>query len=190
MRGRLRVLQRLQTNHEGDAGGIAVEASAPTPLDAGPDTAGPRVYARCTTARPPSSPLSVDGGPAVLADGGASFFTKHPPPIVTSSGGPVLKTPRIVPIFFADDPLADDLERFVMTVGCTDYWREAVGEYGVGDATRRWASSGTEREESDHWSPSTLGVTERASSTNASHKSTANLDTLPEWCRHRASAYC
>jgi hypothetical protein len=55
-------------------------------------------------------------------------------PQLVSFGGPVLTAPRIVPITYLGDPLADAIEDFVGSVGCTDYWRSAVSEYGVGQA--------------------------------------------------------
>lgn len=55
-------------------------------------------------------------------------------PQLISFGGPVLTAPRIVPITYLGDPLADAIEDFVGSVGCTDYWRTAVSEYGVGQA--------------------------------------------------------
>ena len=55
-------------------------------------------------------------------------------PEIVSFGGPVMSAPRIVPITYAGDPLADQIEDFVGSVGCTDYWRSAVSEYGVGEA--------------------------------------------------------
>lgn len=50
------------------------------------------------------------------------------------ASGPAIEHPRLVPIFFADDPRQHDLERFVGSVGCTDYFR-SIAEYGVLDAT-------------------------------------------------------
>lgn len=96
---------------------------------------------RCTTPRP--APPAQDGGAAPGLDGGAAdadadagrgYFDRHPWASVVDQGGPVLASPHLVPVFFADDPLADDLERFVDSVGCTDYFRAIANEYGVGDA--------------------------------------------------------
>lgn len=123
----------------GDEGGI--KHTGP-PDDAGADAHVP-LAPRCTEKRAPT-PV-VDGpGPSPLPDGGLSFFQKHPLPQLQDNGGPLLTSPRVVPIFFAGDPLADDLEDFVASMGCTAYWREAVGEYGIGDALAAPAAHLTE----------------------------------------------
>ncbi len=63
------------------------------------------------------------GGPTVYAM-----------PEVLSSGGRVLRNPRVIPITFAGDYNRDDVEDFVASFGCTAYWRAISREYGVGDA--------------------------------------------------------
>jgi hypothetical protein len=62
----------------------------------------------------------------------------HPaPPYVETYGGPVLASPRIVPVFFSnDDPtMVTELKDFVSKVGATKYWAANTTEYGVGPAT-------------------------------------------------------
>lgn len=62
----------------------------------------------------------------------------HPaPPKVISYGGPVLKNPKIVPIFFSnDDPnFTAGVIDFTNKVGGTAYWAANTTEYGVGPAT-------------------------------------------------------
>jgi hypothetical protein len=56
------------------------------------------------------------------------------PPFVVSSGGPVIARPIFVPITFDGDPLRDELEDAVSSIGCTSYWHSIVRDYGVGDA--------------------------------------------------------
>ncbi len=83
-----------------------------------------------------------DGGPAG-DDGGAKkdgqssgFPAAHPAtPKVTSYGGPVLKTPRIVPMIFSGDAYANDIKTFTQKIGGSAYWKAATTEYGVGAAT-------------------------------------------------------
>jgi hypothetical protein len=58
-------------------------------------------------------------------------------PRAVSSGGPVMRAPEVVPVFFPEDVLRDDIEQFVSTVGATDYWSAVTGEYGVGPLTAR-----------------------------------------------------
>jgi hypothetical protein len=61
----------------------------------------------------------------------ASFPT---PPQVADFGGPVLASPKFVPVFFpGDDPTTvGQIEDFVNRVGQTSYWTAIVTEYGVG----------------------------------------------------------
>ncbi len=53
-----------------------------------------------------------------------------------TGGGPVLASPKIVPIFFATDDTTTtaSLADFVNKVGATQYWKAAVTEFGVGPA--------------------------------------------------------
>lgn len=61
----------------------------------------------------------------------------HAPfPLVTPHGGRVLKNIEIVPVYFGEDPLFDDLERFNSWVVASDYWKHVGAEYGVEAGTR------------------------------------------------------
>jgi hypothetical protein len=113
----------------GDDGGATEPPLPPPPPPPPPkDDGGVHVPVapRCTAARPADK----------LADMPAptGFFATHPLPQLMNQGGAVLASPRVVPIFFAGDPMATALEDFVASIGCTEHWRTAVGEYGVGDA--------------------------------------------------------
>ena len=55
-------------------------------------------------------------------------------PQVLSFGGSPLAAPTLVSVTFAGDALADPLDDFVASVGCTSYWRTIGADYGVGDA--------------------------------------------------------
>jgi hypothetical protein len=59
---------------------------------------------------------------------------KPTPPTIVSLGGPVLATPKVVPVFFSnDDPLITaGLADFTSKVGATEYWTATTAEYGVG----------------------------------------------------------
>jgi hypothetical protein len=58
---------------------------------------------------------------------------EHAPfPQVLSAGGPVLNTPTIVPIFFANDPDQAQIEQFLMELATSTYWSATTAEYGVG----------------------------------------------------------
>ena len=93
---------------------------------------------KCTAAPYPDAGVSTfDAGDTSDADVDAGDTDAQPPlgpPQLASFGGPVLHNPRIVPITYANDDLADQIEDFVDSFGCTDYWRQAVSEYGVGQA--------------------------------------------------------
>jgi hypothetical protein len=60
-----------------------------------------------------------------------------PPPQVESGGGAVLKAPRVVPVYFANDDaaLVTQDKDFVNKVGATSYWAATTTEYGVGPLT-------------------------------------------------------
>ena len=79
------------------------------------------------------------GGPDMLGpspDMSPEPFPAFSPsmPQCVSSGGPVLASPRFVPVFFGDDDPAfvAQVEDFLAKVGGTNYWKAAVSEYGVG----------------------------------------------------------
>ena len=106
---------------------------ATTPLDEVAGAESPAFATRrapsCVAARGP-----VVVPPAAPGAAAAAFAATHPVPRAFSAGGPVLASPHLVPIVFRGDPLTRKIEDFVGSIGCTDYWHAAVGEYGVGDA--------------------------------------------------------
>src|SRR5947209_440922 len=62
-------------------------------------------------------------------DAGAALH----PPYIMSSGGPVISNPAFVAITFDGDDMRDPIEDFIDSIGCTDYWRSIVRDYGVND---------------------------------------------------------
>lgn len=62
------------------------------------------------------------------------FFAKHPLAQLAYHGGATLPSPRIIGIFLGDDKLQRSTEALLQSFGCTPYWRDAVAEYGIGDA--------------------------------------------------------
>ena len=56
------------------------------------------------------------------------------PPQLQFQGGPTLQRATFIPITYDADEYRNDIEDFVASVGCTDYWRAAMNDYGVGDA--------------------------------------------------------
>ncbi len=76
-----------------------------------------------------------DGGapPVFMGDLDASFDANHPrAPQVVTLGGPTLSMPVFISITFPGDDMRDQVEDFVDSVGCTDYWRAVASDYGVG----------------------------------------------------------
>ncbi|HKO48361.1 MAG TPA: hypothetical protein VJV79_11585 [Polyangiaceae bacterium] len=87
------------------------------------------------------------GGAAGLADAefaGASGAASagfvpapHAPfPLVTDHGGPRIKNIELVPVYFGDDPLRAELERFNSWIVESNYWKHTGAEYGVHPGTR------------------------------------------------------
>jgi hypothetical protein len=86
---------------------------------------------------------STGGSGGTSGDGALGMPSDHypapfpAPPQVQDFGGPVLASPKIVPVFFAGDDAATmgQIVDFVDEVGAGSYWTAAVSEYGVGPAT-------------------------------------------------------
>lgn len=55
------------------------------------------------------------------------------PPYINDTGGPTISNPSFVAITFNGDDMRDQIEDFVGSVGCTDYWRSIVRDYGIND---------------------------------------------------------
>jgi hypothetical protein len=72
---------------------------------------------------------SVEAGPFVPA--------AHPaPPQVGSFGGPVIVSPKIIPVFFAgDSAMQKQVEQFLAQLPGSEYWSTTTSEYGVGQPT-------------------------------------------------------
>lgn len=67
-----------------------------------------------------------------LFDGNAEPAKHVSYPQVRNYGGPVLDSPRVVPIFFANDPRQQRVESFLSQLSASEYWNATTGEYGVG----------------------------------------------------------
>jgi hypothetical protein len=78
---------------------------------------------------------SSDGG----SDGSTyPAFSPTDVPRIVTAGGPVIASPKIVPVFFASDSdttMTNALADFALKVGQTQYWAMSVKDYGVGAAT-------------------------------------------------------
>jgi hypothetical protein len=106
--------------------------------------------AGCGATVPQAAPAGSDAGEetsttaptkdAAVADSAPELYPAEAPPTppqVVSQGGPVLASPKIVPVFFAgDDPTTvASLTDFANKIGQTQYWAAITTEYGVGPAT-------------------------------------------------------
>jgi len=66
-------------------------------------------------------------------DGGAFVIGAHPPlPQIQKGPGSVLKTPKVVPIFFPNYDYHSEVVDLVNTIGQQPYWAASTAEYGVG----------------------------------------------------------
>jgi hypothetical protein len=85
----------------------------------------------------PDVPPPPDAGPAPDAADAAPPKPLPKPtfPEVQSRGGPVIKTPKVVPIVFANDPLATKITDFTTKIAASSYWKNVGLEYGVGPIT-------------------------------------------------------
>jgi len=110
-----------------------------TPKSGSDGTGGSIAGVSSSSSESSSSAGGMDAGPDV--DNGMPsdvYPAPHPDaPRVVNLGGPVLKNPKIYPVFFAnDDPaITAGLSDFVNVIGTTAYWTANVGEYGIGPAT-------------------------------------------------------
>lgn len=85
-----------------------------------------------------SESASAGSGQGGLVDTPSNGFSApHPPlPQVIHEGGPVLKTPKIHPIYFSnDDPsVTSKFTDFLSKIGASSYWKATTEEYGIGAA--------------------------------------------------------
>jgi hypothetical protein len=107
-------------------------------------TGGKTTSTTTTTTATTASSSSGDG-----AQGNPSNTYPAPfpaPPQVQNFGGPVLSSPKFVPVFFSNDDAAtvSQVEDFLSKIGAGSYWTAAVSEYGVGAGTSTASVSLTE----------------------------------------------
>lgn len=63
----------------------------------------------------------------------AAYPADHPPlPQVANNGGPVLKTPKIVPVVFPGFSFKNEVVDLAAKMGKSAYWKAVTSEYGVG----------------------------------------------------------
>ncbi len=85
--------------------------------------------------QPPAAPPNAGNPPAPLDHGAPSdkypAFTPDVPQL-RNNGGHVLANPVVVTITWPGDANVDTFEHIGDTLGATQYWKDVVGEYGVG----------------------------------------------------------
>src|SRR5215471_17660729 len=99
-----------------------------------------------STGNPLGCAIAADAGlpePFSLEAGALPEMTDLPQ--IVNGGGPVLHHATFVSVSFAGQSYVPQLDDFVGTLGCTDYWRTVGQDYGVGDATATAAVHLTEQ---------------------------------------------
>ncbi|HEY1954859.1 MAG TPA: hypothetical protein VGH28_04590 [Polyangiaceae bacterium] len=66
------------------------------------------------------------------ADQDAGLAPPPAAPQVQNQGGSIFASPRVVPIFFANDPAQSQIEDFLKQLAASTYWSATTSEYGVG----------------------------------------------------------
>lgn len=101
-------------------------------VDTGPDVQYVPKAKRCARDGGPPDPFVFEGGVSLLdaSDEAGDIGL----PQSATAGGPVLREPVFVPITFKEDQdgTSDELEDFISSVGCTEYWDRIARDYGVG----------------------------------------------------------
>jgi len=108
-----------------------------------------------------------DGGGTDPGDAGATEDVATVPtatidaPQILNAGGPVMATPKIVPIYFGNDAFQAQLTTFLGKLPKSTYWKTIASEYGVGDVTVAPAVVATEKAPTtaqDHGDPTAVSA--------------------------------
>jgi hypothetical protein len=102
------------------------------PTDAGNRDAGPTDATAPDSADAGAPSDAGLNGPDASAE--ASTYALSLPQVV-NAGGPVLTHPRVVPIVYASDTMAAQIQQFVTALAGSTYWGEVTAEYGGGALT-------------------------------------------------------
>lgn len=87
---------------------------------------------------------SFDAAPPIDATPAPFPAFKIDAPQVVSAGGPVLKTPKVTPIFLPGFQYTKEVTDYAATLGATKFWSASVGEYGVGALTSNMPITSTD----------------------------------------------
>ncbi len=112
-------------------------SSSQGPADAGDEAYGHKIF---------DSSVPYEAGPpppktaAFDCDGGTGPSTTYPAPhpkmpLAKSSGGPVMTSPRFVPIVFSAEDRTSDIGAFMNAIAGSTYWTSIATQYGVGAAS-------------------------------------------------------
>jgi hypothetical protein len=95
------------------------------------------LVAACGSSKSPAAPDAAEEIDA--APDASTGFNEAPhdnPPQVIKLPGPVVATPKIVPIFFQNDAtMQGQVEPYLHALVSSDYWSKTTSEYGVGNLT-------------------------------------------------------
>jgi hypothetical protein len=76
------------------------------------------------------------GGGGTGGKGASAYPAFRPPlPSVVTSGGPIMTSPRIVPVFFPSTAARDDILAYLRAYVASPAWTQQTKEYGVGAAS-------------------------------------------------------
>jgi hypothetical protein len=107
-----------------------------TPADTGVDSAADSQATVDSSSADGTSNDSAAGDSSGGTDAGDAAAVVYPvrPPQILDAGGPVLASPKIVPVFFANDDgtVVPQLTTFTQELGTSDYFSTTMSEYGVG----------------------------------------------------------
>jgi hypothetical protein len=108
------------------------QQAATTTASGGAGTSTTAVSTTVTTSS--SGTGGADAGDEMAS---TNYPAPHPStPHVVTLGGPVIASPKLVPVFFSDANVTERASAidFLSRVGATDYWAATTSEYGVGPA--------------------------------------------------------
>jgi hypothetical protein len=93
-------------------------------------------FAACGGSSSPATPDGPDTSADAAPDASTGFQTAphDPGPTVVPLGGPVMTSPKIVPIFFTgDSTMQGQVEPYLQALVGSTYWTATTAEYGIGN---------------------------------------------------------
>ena len=101
------------------------------------ETTTPAPKATSSTVTPPPVPTTPPTTTATTKpeDPPPPPFEKISFPQAQTHGGKVIKTPKVLPVLFAGDPMIGKIGDFHSQLATSTYWKTIASEYGIGDIT-------------------------------------------------------